>query len=113
MNFTFPSLLDYPYQYHVALIVIAAIIWCFRDVQQGKALTTADIFSAASIIIVWVLYVLFSIEQKEGSPFSQRGWYVFFSITTTGLLPLVTISGHWFFGRGIGRVIRIIYKKLV
>lgn len=113
MDFIIQSLLDYPYQYHLALIVIAAIIWLFRKVSPGKALITADVLSAASIVIVTALYVLFSIEQKEGSPFSQRGWYIFFSITTTGLFPLVTITGHWFFGRGIGRIIRIIYKKLV
>ncbi len=105
------AILEYPYELHWALTVIAALIWCFRQTKPGKTRVIADILSAASIVAVWAIYVLFSIEQQEESPFSQRGWFIFFSMVTTGLLPVLTATAHWFFGRGIGRIVRIIYKK--
>ena len=102
-------LLGYPFHVHVGVIVIAANIWLVRNAPQNSKMVVADIFSFLSIFVMYFLY--FAYNNKAGKFGSPEGWYIFYSILTTGLLPLFTLLSAWFFGRGIGRVLRIIRNK--
>ena len=105
-------LIENPLEAHIGVIVIAAIIWLFRNVQYGKLSIVADVISAFSTIFAIEFYRSFMHVAQPAAAESPELPFATLGLLTFGLLPIITIILSWFFGRGIGRVIRAIYKKL-
>ncbi len=104
-------LLENLLQVHIGIAVIAAIVWLFRDVRFGIISVFADMFSVLSVPFAYEFYYHFTQQVPADSEGSRETVFFFLSLGTFGLVPIVTVLGSWFFGRGIGRVIRLIYKK--
>lgn len=101
-----------PLLLHIAVALFAIVVWCYRDVRFGFVSVAADIIGVISIPFVIEIYLYFVALVEPDKYGTQAGWFVFFSMISWGLLPLITAAFYWFFGRGIGRVIRVIHKKL-
>jgi len=87
-------LLLYPFHVHVGIVVIATIIWFVRKVPQNSKTVIADIFSFLSIFVMY--FLVYTYTNKTVNFGSRAGWYIFYSILTTGLLPLFTLLVPFF-----------------
>ena len=105
-------LLENLLQVHIGIAAIAVLIWLFREVRFGIISVVADILSLVSIPFAYEFYQHFTSQVLPASQVSRESEFFLLSFLTFGLVPMVSILGSWFFGRGIGRLIRVIYKKL-
>jgi len=104
-------LLENLLQVHIGIAAVAVIVWLFRKVRFGVISVFADMFSVLSIPFAYEFYYHFTQQVSSDSEGSRETVFFFLSLGTFGLVPITTILGSCFFGRGIGRVIRLIYKK--
>ena len=104
-------LIENPLHAHIGIVIIAAIIWLNRKVRFGTVSVVADIISVLAIPFAYELYQHFSRPVPADDEGARETAFFFLGFATYGLLPMATGLGSWFFGRGIGRVIRLIYKK--
>ena len=104
-------LLDNLLQVHIGIAAVAVIVWLFRKVRFGIISVAADLLSLVSIPFTYEFYQYFNNQVPATSEGSRESAFFLLSFLTFGLVPIVSILGGWFFGRGIGRVIRVVYKK--
>jgi len=91
---------------HYVPLVLAAVFWFNRKVQQSETSPIADALGGLGLVVVVFLYFMISNDKLEGSDGSPAQWFVILSFLTAGTLPVVSITLHLFAGRLIGRGIK-------
>ena len=89
---------------HYLPLLIAAIIWSFRESGVSTSFAIADLVGIFGLFVAFPLYFVFS--DDGANDLGAAHVFVIYSVLSMGSLPVATIALHCLAGRQIGRLIR-------
>jgi len=89
---------------HYVPLLIAAIVWSFRESGVSTSSAIADLVGIFGLFVAFPLY--FVVSDDGAGDFGVAHVFFLYSFFSLGLLPVATIGLHFLAGRQIGRFIR-------
>jgi len=78
-------------------LLLAAIVWSFREVQLSNWSKSADALGVFGLLVVFLSYFVFSDDREGRETGNAAQWFLILSFLSAGLLPVASIALHWFY----------------
>ncbi|WP_130272864.1 hypothetical protein [Phyllobacterium myrsinacearum] len=91
---------------HYIPMLIAVVIWATRDVSLSILSRIADVLGLFGLLIAVCLFFAISDDRVRGADLYPAAAYLMLSVSTAGILPILSVSLHWLAGRLIGKGVR-------
>lgn len=96
---------------HLSIISASIYYWAIKETPHNIWSLLADFLGVISFIcIVYFPFLKPGTDTFLYEVFFEK--YVVMSILSVGIYPIILFLVCWFFGRGIGRIIKVMKNKL-